>query len=286
MQLFLFGSNTKMQELELRVPGMVRSRLPVFIYGESGTGKRAFAEHLHRSGGRGVFRQFRCSDDSFEALPTQFGAEGDTVFLQDIDRLAGPLQAGLLACLQRSGGRWILSSGLKRLDEMVRAGEFAPGLYDRLATFVVEMPPLRERQADLPRLLGMYSAAPRAGFPAAVIDAVLSYFWPGNIRELQELVGRYALEQDARGLIRELDRRRALAKWAGTGTPAGSLKDRVREAVKGLEAEIIRETLQKHHWNRRRTAQTLQISYRALLYKMKSCGLRSSANPAGEDGLC
>lgn len=283
--MFFFGSSAKMQELERQVPGMIRSRLPVYISGERGTGKRSFVDHLHQLAGQGPLLPVRCSDVSLEVLREYRPGDRRTVFLHHVDRLPPHAQEELLTVLDGADGRWILSSGLRRLDDLVKARAFLPELYHRLSAYTVELLPLRERQADLPKLFENLCAVPSDSFPAALMEAFLAYCWPGNVRELGDLARKYAPAQNFRELIREMDRRNTLAKAVAASWQTPSLKTRVREAVKGMEAEIILHTLQKHHWNRRRTAQSLQISYRALLYKMKNCGIGTASTLSREDGL-
>jgi two-component system response regulator AtoC len=104
---------------------------------------------------------------------------------------------------------------------------------------------------------------------------LMAYDWPGNLRELQNIAKAYVASGDADEIIAELGSR-SLA--VATGSPAlddnWSLKQQVKGAAQKLESEIILRTLERHHWNRRRAAKTLQISYRSLLYKMKTCNLR------------
>jgi two-component system response regulator AtoC len=283
--VFFFGSSARMQELERQVPGMIRSRLPVFISGEHGTGKRSFVEHLHQVAGQGPFLPVQCSDVSFEVLRKCRRGDRRTVFLHHVDRLPPHAQGELLTLLDGVEGHWIFSSGLRKLGELVKAQSFQPELYHRLSAYTVELPPLRERPADLPELFENLCALPIGSCPAALIEAFRAYCWPGNVRELGDLARKYAPTQNSQELIREMDRRNALAKAVAASWQTPSLKTRVREAVKGMEAEIILHTLQKHHWNRRRTAQSLQISYRALLYKMKNCGIGTASTLSREDGL-
>jgi DNA-binding NtrC family response regulator len=239
--------------------------------------------------GQGPFLPVRWPDASFEVLRQWRPGDRRTVFLHHVDRLPPHAQKELLTLLDGAEDQWILSSGLRRLDDLVRARAFLPELYHRLShrlsAHAVEMPPLRERQADLRELFENLSGAPSGSCSAAVMEAFRVYYWPGNVRELGDLARKYAPAQDSREVIWEMDRRNALAKAVAAGWQTPSLKTRVREAVKGMEAEIILHTLQEHHWNRRRTAQSLQISYRALLYKMKNCGIGTASTLSREDGL-
>src|ERR1041385_8327660 len=112
---------------------------------------------------------------------------------------------------------------------------------------------------------------------------MMAYDWPGNLRELQNIARTYVITADADELIAELSDRSRLALGASQGQrDTRSLKEQVKGASQKLETEIILRTLERHHWNRRRAAQTLQISYRSLLYKMKNCNLRDLATSAPE----
>lgn len=112
-------------------------------------------------------------------------------------------------------------------------------------------------------------------------EALQAYDWPGNLRELENITRAYLVSGDAEEIIREL-RSRSRTPETAPAAQGRSLKEQVKGAVQKLESEIILQALNRHRWNRRRTARSLQISYRSLLYKMKSCNLRPGARPASE----
>jgi DNA-binding NtrC family response regulator len=125
----------------------------------------------------------------------------------------------------------------------------------------------------------------RAPSPPArpLLEALMAYDWPGNLRELQNIARTYVAAGNAEEIIEELRARARLVPFAHAVPPGGlSLKDQVRGASLKLESEIILRTLERHRWNRRRAAETLQISYRSLLYKMKNCNLRIQPRTAPE----
>ena len=99
----------------------------------------------------------------------------------------------------------------------------------------------------------------------------MEYSWPGNLRELQNVARSYLLAPGGAALEREIHGRRDLLRHR---SPA-ALKDQVKQATKRVEGEIILRALEQHRWNRRRTAEALQISYRSLMYKMKNCNIRT-----------
>jgi transcriptional regulator with PAS, ATPase and Fis domain len=124
--------------------------------------------------------------------------------------------------------------------------------------------------------------APAARLPARALDALSGYAWPGNLRELENVARLFVLAGSAEELLRELERRQSeLEMLRGENKAPVPLKEQVKRASKKLESEIILRTLERHRWNRRRAAQSLQISYRSLLYKMKNCEIRfeSEAQP-------
>jgi DNA-binding NtrC family response regulator len=140
---------------------------------------------------------------------------------------------------------------------------------------------LRERKEDIPELFAfLVSAALPEGCAGALapsprlMDALMCYSWPGNLRELQNLARSYRLAPDPEQMIAELERRAEALRSVHPGNGRLSLKEQVQRVSRQFESEIILKALERHRWNRRRAAETLQISYRSLLYKMKSCDLR------------
>ena len=115
-----------------------------------------------------------------------------------------------------------------------------------------------------------------------MLDAMLVYDWPGNLRELQNIARTFVVMGDAEEIIAELDSRLRMRPAVLPAQASLSLKEQVKGASQKLESEIILRTLERHRWNRRRAAQSLKISYRSLLYKMKSCNLRVEAQAAPE----
>jgi two-component system response regulator PilR (NtrC family) len=190
--------------------------------------------------------------------------------LQLLDSLQGPIP-------------FLISTASDSLERLSAGGHFLPELFHRLSAYRISIPPLRERIGDIPDLFQamVVEAAAEMAARAPEVDSraarvLLDYSWPGNLRELHNVARVYLLLPDAGELEREIERRRGAA--AGQAAPV-ALKHQVREASKRVEGEIILRTLEHHRWNRRRTAEALRISYRSLLYKMKSCEIR------GDSGL-
>lgn len=235
-------------------------------------------------------------------------AKHGTLFLDEIAELEPGLQAKLLQLLQDGqfcpiGGQEdkqiearVVCATNRNLEEEIRKGSFRQDLFYRINVVSIHMPTLRERAADIPlmcdSLRQMYSERfDRAARPlsARKLEVLQRYHWPGNIRELENLIKRYVIlgSEDVINL-ETTESRRALAEPEGVISNVLSLKKVTREAMRELEGKIIVKALQANNWNRRRAASALEISYRALLYKLKEAGLPTRKGrrngPAGELG--
>jgi len=217
-----------------------------------------------------------------------------TILLDEIGEMSPALQAKLLHVLQdgqfsRLGGRSNISADFRVLAatniDMPRAIEsrsFREDLYYRLNAFTINIPPLRERREEIPLLLRHFMnqfsekyAHPSMGYSEKLIQACLAYHWPGNLRELGNFVKRFMVLQDETLAISELAekaRGQSLLPSAAD-EPGGSadlgLKSLVRSLKDKTELKAIEEALTASNWNRKQAAVRLNISYKALLYKMK-----------------
>ncbi len=299
---FLFGSHERMRDLERRIRFIARSGLPVLIEGACGTGKEAVAELLHDlSGSPGEFTRILCRQSGpvihgvaqpnggpVADLSQLYQLANGTLFLKNVHLLSPAVQEQFLAALEQaadvqaeSGAARLISSATESLEPFVSRREFSAALYYRLSVYRVTLPPLRERAGDVPELFARMvrrTANGNGDSPAAtprMMEALMSYDWPGNLRELYNVARTYVVTGDAEEIVAELSSRsRAVPSTPHPEHEARSLKEQVKGASLKLESEIILRTLERHRWNRRRAAQTLKISYRSLLYKMKSCNLR------------
>ncbi|ABC80415.1 sigma-54-dependent transcriptional regulator [Anaeromyxobacter dehalogenans] len=222
-------------------------------------------------------------------------ADGGTLFLDEIGELPLGLQVKLLRFLQEEEVRPVGDTRSRRVDvrvvaataidlrAAVAAGRFREDLYWRLDVVGVRLPPLRERREDLPALLDHFLARFRHLRPElpglALSDearaALLAHGWPGNVRELEHAVERAVVLADG-PVLREEDlpegiRARARAAPAPADAGDGSLS--VKRATRALEERLIRAALERTAGNRTRAAELLELSYGALLYKIKEYGL-------------
>jgi two-component system response regulator AtoC len=283
---FLFGSAEIMRNLERRIDALVRSGMPVLIEGETGTGKEALARHLHAaSGGGRPWLRFVCGAGSSSQEFTQALRSTDgTVFLKHVDLLPLELQGRLLSELDRETGCWFLSAGSNPLLEQVDRNHFLPALYHRLSAHRVYLPSLRERRKDIRDLLAVFFrrwgavAQERFPLPDSVLQALDRHHWPGNVRELENLARAYLITNDPQAIMPEVwpAGRQHFVVQDGGEKPV-PLKRQVKQASRKIESQIILQVLERNRWNRRRSAENLQISYRSLLYKMKECKIRQGS---------
>ena len=220
-------------------------------------------------------------------------ANAGTLFLDEISELDLSLQSKLLQLLQdgqfcRIGGQAdtkvevrVICATNRSLEEEVANGTFRQDLLYRINVVSLEVPPLRERVSDIPILmayfLDLYAKkynCPAREFSPAMIAAFQRYRWPGNIRELENSIRRYVILGDKELLIGEMKAQKPEpldVDFVYDGSM--SLKVMSRKAVRQFEDKIILNALKSHRWNRKQAARVLNISYRALLYKLKEAGV-------------
>jgi len=229
-------------------------------------------------------------------------ANGGTIFLDEISELPPPLQAKLLQVLQESrfsrlGGvedidvdvRMIASTN-RNLQVAVSRKHFREDLFFRLNGLTIHAPPLRERKEEIPLLVRIFMDRFTEEFdrkPRPLLKKTMKafekYAWPGNVRELENMVKRVILFGQEDIIRQGLYRRRSYSydddPCAGEDFPGGnqySLKEIKREAALKAEREAILEALKRSRWNRRKAADLLEVSYKALLYKMKQTGISNA----------
>jgi two-component system response regulator AtoC len=255
-------------------------------------------------------------------------ADTGTIFLDEIGEMKAALQAKLLHVLQdaqftKLGSNKpvnvdvrVVAATNRDLENMMLRGEFREDLYYRLKVIEVTVPPLRERRAEIPHLSQFFMDRYARRYNRPVRDLseelqqlFLNYEWPGNIRELENMIKRIVILQDEQLVVREMSRApRQMAAYATAAigapravatavadepddfdaqeeeeaqrevavatAPAGSrLADVAKAAAMKAERTIIEDTLRQVHWNRRRAAEQLGVSYKTLLNKIKECGI-------------
>jgi DNA-binding NtrC family response regulator len=225
-------------------------------------------------------------------------AHKGTILLDEIGEMSAPLQAKLLHVLQdgtfsRLGGRAnvtvdarVLAATNIDVKKAIAERKLREDLYYRLNAFTITVPPLRERREEIPILLRYYmnNVARQFGKNALpiserLVQECIRYAWPGNLRELGNLVKRYLVLEDENQVLDELQMKGKDGSAEDGASPSGhgGLKALVRSLKDDAEAREIQRALDDSNWNRKVAAMDLNISYKALLYKIKQHGL----SPAG-----
>ena len=270
--------------------------IPILIIGESGTGKEVAAQHIHRHSGYGhlAFAKINCANVSLNLPQAAFGNEEGaketkkgigvgTVFFDEIGDLDANGQRQLLHLLPdgnaSNGNRPLIARVLSCTagdpEDEVLYGRLRSELFYRLNGVCLRLPPLRRRKEDIPifaeyflhKYARLFSRAPMA-LSAQTVAALTEYAWPGNIRELENVIKKIVALQDDELVLSDLRTRREV-QGAGPAEINRSLRAAARAASMKAERELILQALARTHWNRRRAAESLQISYKSLLYKLK-----------------
>jgi DNA-binding NtrC family response regulator len=325
----MIGDGAAMQKVHELIDKVAPSTAPVLVLGESGTGKELVAREIHVRGPRAnqPFVAVNCAALSEGVLESElFGhekgaytgaagarkgrfelADGGTLFLDEIGELSPEIQVKLLRFLQekefeRVGGSKtvrvdvrIVAATHKNLKAAMATGDFREDLYYRLNVIAIDLPPLKERTEDIPQLAAHFLAKYGAemGKPvrltAEVSDRLSHYHWPGNIRELQNVIERAVVLSDASELT-PADLPQELLSGAPAPAPtaetaiisSGPEGDTDLTArLESLERGIIEETLKKHRWNQTKVAAALNLKRSSLQYKLKKYHLTGHDGEAG-----
>jgi DNA-binding NtrC family response regulator len=288
---------------------IARGTISVLIRGESGTGKEVLARYLHCASARaaGPLVTLNCAALPVDLLEAElFGvergvatgvdsrpgmfemADGGTLFLDEIGDMSLETQARILRVLQegevyRLGGQRphparvrVISATNRDLERMLGDDLFRSDLYHRIADWVVELPPLRERRLDIPQLAAYFLAQAAAeqgvhpaGISRAAVELLTGYHWPGNIRQLQREMARAALFL-ADGELLESARLQPVIRSAGAATTAGG---GLRDTLERVERETIQLALEASGGDVVATARRLGVGRSTLYRRMAALGL-------------
>jgi two-component system response regulator PilR (NtrC family) len=310
----LLGDSLPMRSLRKQIDKLARSQAPVYISGESGSGKELVARLIHDQGPRATrpFVPVNCGAIPSELMESEFfghrkgsfsgaiedkpglfqAAQGGTLFLDEVADLPLAMQVKLLRAIQEKavrsiGGQQetvvdvrILCATHKDLDTEVAAERFRQDLYYRLNVIELRVPPLRERRDDIELLANnmLKRLATGTGQPAAklhpqALDALKSYRFPGNVRELENMLERaHTLCENKQ--IEASDLRLA----EGNCNPDGDVPDltqidNLEAYLENVERKLILQALEETRWNRTAAAQRLNLSFRSMRYRLKKLGL-------------
>lgn len=290
--IFVESVSPSMRPVEAVISELSQSDVPVLLLAETGAGKHATARRIHQMSRRSgqPFRRLPCSTLKPEDLavsPKNGNHTGaGTVFLEELADLSSSAQGFLRELLIRAAEGHGSGNGLPRLicgsardlEVEVKAGRLREDLYYRISGVCLRLPPLRQRKEDIPRLMTHFLCKCSEEFrrPVPQLSAemerlFLDYSWPNNLRELESAARVLVALGDERLAMGGL---RALLRQpvdSGNGSRL-SLKAAAKAASHQAEKELILRVLTRTRWNRRRAAAELQISYKALLYKLKQIG--------------
>jgi two-component system response regulator AtoC len=301
---FIAGTSQAILALENVIAGIARTNIPVLLVGESGTGKEMFARRIHLLSLRSKEPLVRiaCASMNAAAFSAELGLHPSgkrnvapnavgTLLLDEINELDHACQRSLLCALPDSDAKprlgllaaRVISTTSRNLDAEIREGRFRNELYYRINGVSLRLPPLRERKEDIPLLAEFFLAKHAAQFgrissklSARTLEVFMEHPWPGNIRELENVVRKILALNDEHLAVAELIQSRSETSPAAPETRACPLKAAARAASREAERELILKALARTRWNRKRAAQDLQISYKSLLYKLKQIGLRDT----------
>ena len=324
----LLGKSPEIRKLRNQTRKLARSQAPVFISGESGSGKELVARMIHLQGPRreGPFIAVNCGAIPSELMESEFfghkkgsftgavenkdglfrSANGGTLFLDEVADLPLAMQVKLLRAIQEKAVRpvgdtkevpvdiRVLSATHKNLPELVQEGNFRQDLFYRINVIELAVPPLRERPDDIPllsnhileRIAKEYECDPAALTPAAV-ERLRGYDFPGNVRELENVLERAFTLCDAdqidaadlhlgNGVQHAASASQIIAEGeAGEGegiaVPDGEID--LEGYLEKIERQAIEKALEATRWNKTAAAKRLGISFRALRYRLKKLGM-------------
>jgi two-component system response regulator AtoC len=307
----IFGQTSTMTSVREKLERIAVTTVPVLLQGESGTGKDIFARliHAHSNRANNAWIKVACPAIPNALIESElFGYEAGaftganatkrgriefahrgTLFLDEVGGLDMSVQAKLLQVLQdgsfaRVGGQEsrkvntrLVCAANGDLRQQTEEGTFRLDFYYRINAITIDLPPLRQRTADLPMLIDYfldlysktYKMSPKP-LSREITRMMRRYNWPGNIRQLENFIRSYVLIGDEEALAADLVSAvpAAIVPEIDLANPI-SLKQITKAATRGLEREIILKVLQANGWSRRKTAEWLNISYRSLLYKLQ-----------------
>ena len=310
----LLGASPPMNVLRKQIGKLARSQAPVYISGESGSGKELVARLIHEQGPRHErpFVPVNCGAIPSELMESEFfghkkgsftgamedkpglfqAANGGTLFLDEVADLPLPMQVKLLRAIQEKAVRSvggakevvvdvrILCATHKDLASEVAAGRFRQDLYYRLNVIELRVPPLRERREDiaqlaevmLRRLAQECDDTPARLQPDALLK-LQSYRFPGNVRELENMLERaYTLCEGEE--IKPSDLRLSDAPGMPENGEASLAQiDNLEDHLEEVERKLIMQALEETRWNRTAAAQRLGLSFRSMRYRLKKLGL-------------
>ena len=310
----LLGNSPPMQALRKQIDKLARSQAPIYISGESGSGKELVARLIHEQGPRidKPFVPVNCGAIPTELMESEFfghrkgsftgahedkpglfqAANGGTLFLDEVADLPLAMQVKLLRAIQEKsvrvvGGQQehvvdvrVLCATHKDLGVEVAAQRFRQDLYYRLNVIELRVPPLRERREDIEeiannvlRRLAESASQPPARLAPQAMTALKAYRFPGNVRELENMLERaYTLCENDQINADDLRLAEPVASNEQNGPSLADI-DNLEDYLESIERKLILQALEETRWNRTAAAQRLNLTFRSMRYRLKKLGL-------------
>jgi len=314
----LLGDAQSMRDIRSTIAKLSRSQAPVYISGESGTGKELVAKLIHSKGPRSdkPFIPVNCGAIPSELMESEFfghmkgsftgamkdkkglfqAAEGGTLFLDEVAELPLHMQVKLLRSIQEKAVRpiggereiptdaRILSATHKDLGQLVGAGQFRQDLYYRLNVIQLQVPALRDRSEDIPRLAEHYleklardNAQLDLSLDGSALQALCNYNFPGNVRELENILERATtLCENNTITLADLQLPAGTTATQATVQPPPEMATGavpLDDYMENIEKDALLKALEQTRYNKTAAARLLGITFRALRYRLKKLGL-------------
>ncbi|POZ50843.1 sigma-54-dependent transcriptional regulator [Methylovulum psychrotolerans] len=311
MQQVLLGESAVMCEIRAKITKLARSQAPVYISGESGSGKELVARLIHEQSSRHdrPFIAINCGAIPHELIESEFfghkkgsftgavsdkkglfqAAEGGTLFLDEVADLPLSLQVKLLRAIQekkiRPVGEYqeipvdirLLSATHRNLAQMVQEGSFRQDLYYRINVIDLHIPPLRERISDITLLIAHILAKLTGGnnpsLSFAALAALQQYAFPGNVRELENILERSLALFNGKEI--EVDDLNLPVSSPNTNNPADydPSQGSLEDYLEDIERKAIATALEENKWNKTAAAKQLGLSFRSFRYRLKKLNM-------------
>lgn len=310
----LLGDSPVMRDIRGKITKVARSQAPVYINGESGSGKELVARLIHQQSPRSekAFIAVNCGAIPGELMESEFfghkkgsftgahsdkeglfqAAEGGTLFLDEVADLPPPLQVKLLRAIQEKKIRPVgaqqeitvdvrlLSATHQDLAQMVQQGNFRQDLYYRINVIDLYVPPLRARIEDIPRLathilsrLSEHLGKPPPIIAPTALAAMKQYYFPGNVRELENVLERALALYDGDTIKAEDLNLPASSITIPEAPPFNPTENSLENYLAEIEKKAINTALEKSRWNKTAAAKLLGLSFRSLRYRLKKLNL-------------
>lgn len=319
--LIIVGKSPAVLEAQKLIKKVAPVKASVLLVGESGTGKTLMAQAIHALSLRAQypFLKINCASLPENVLEVElFGlekgaspgtarakpgrleeADGGSIFLDEVEELSLPLQAKLLRFLQereferlgstrvRKVDVRIIAATARELTERVNAGSFREDLYYLLSVFPIRIPPLRDRREDIPPLLDHFldkvseEYARRFYFTEKALEVLWNYGWPGNVREMENLVERLCIMVEGS----EIDLKDLPAYLSPAGIKAEPEDQAFLSRLKEMEKREIVAALERNHWIQSQAAMDLGLTLRQIGYRVKQFGLERLIKEQRGQGL-